>query len=268
MTNEKIINEIEEIISLCNQGFDEEKHKFASERITKLNNLVGTGTVPGRVVRFQVADGYALYFIVKVLKSKVQVAHIPLYDGYQFAGVIQSRDGYLYLPRQVAEKSLRWDDMMNKVQDESESFFNNLRTGTIVHYHNGFNSYVRCQVTNDKQLISMALVGDWRPNDLPHRQTDGSIYYPYHPKAIQESKKWRCHASNVYEFPQFQKKSFTTDPRPLNAIDLTVPPMTTAERELAKQQQNLALLRRIVNENETPEQVFSRVQIFFRDLTK
>jgi hypothetical protein len=42
----------------------------------------GVGKYIGRIIRFQVADGYAMYMVMS-LTSKVKLIHLPLMDGYQ-----------------------------------------------------------------------------------------------------------------------------------------------------------------------------------------
>ena len=41
------------------------------------------GELVGAVIRFQIADGYALYLVSEVGAKNVELQHIPYCDGYQ-----------------------------------------------------------------------------------------------------------------------------------------------------------------------------------------
>jgi len=85
------------------------------KKMTDLDDAAGAGLVPGRNIRFSVADGYAQYIVLKVLKTVVHVAHIALLDGYSFSGAYMDSAGNLCLPRQVAQHALQWEDGMKKL---------------------------------------------------------------------------------------------------------------------------------------------------------
>lgn len=57
---------------------------------------VGKQSYSGKVVRFQVADGYAEYVIIKLLKKGCELIHINTMDGYQDPNVEYiSKEGFI-----------------------------------------------------------------------------------------------------------------------------------------------------------------------------
>ena len=133
---------------------------------------------------------------------------------------------------------------------KSLGFYDTAKLGSVVHYHNGFRQYVRCEVVEGvtthskgktiKCLKPVALVGAWKPYDLPCRDRDGSINYGHHAGDIIAGKTFDPHASNIWESPAFQRKPGEPDPSALPALDLSVPDMTPVEAGRAR----LEVLRR------------------------
>ena len=142
-------------------------------------------------------------------------------------------------------------------RDESEQFYQNLTPGSIVHYNNGFNSFVRCRVSDNHELLPFALVGDWREFDLPQRQLDGTVYLGYHAERIVAASPFKPHASNVYEH---RHDARSIDPRNLPAINLDVPPMTAEQEEMAKKYKTLDAIRQLVRTNENPDVIFESIR--------
>ena len=83
-------------------------------RIEVLDESVGDGLQEGRHVGFQVADGYAHYVVVKVLKNTVKLIYIPYSDNYHFAGGRVGKDGLVEIFREVVESHLQWHDILHK----------------------------------------------------------------------------------------------------------------------------------------------------------
>jgi len=110
MTNKEVQSHIQAIVAASNKPIDYQgdymtQYKDIEKRIDALNKKVGKGLRPGRVLQFNVADGYALYFVTKVGKSFTDVAHIGLGDGYSYGGVIDGQ-----LDTRVALQTIQWDD--------------------------------------------------------------------------------------------------------------------------------------------------------------
>lgn len=111
-----------------------------------------------------------------------------------------------------------------------------LDIGAIVHYHDGFNNYVRCEVVKapfdpdcdtwgGKALKKLALVGNWR-QPLVKRLDDGTIYEDYHVRTLGEV--FRPHGSNVWEYP-YAPCHKNPDPRQLEPLSTEVPAATNEQ---------------------------------------
>ena len=117
--------------------------------------------------------------------------------------------------------------LFESLADAGDKYYASLTPGQIVHYDNGGNEYVRCEVVVNnsmvpaKQLKPIALVGEWREWDLPHRMADGTVNPGYHAKDIADGKTMHPNASNIYEYRLNNPGKI--DPRPLAPISLTVP---------------------------------------------
>jgi len=214
----------------------------------------------GTEFRYTYADGNCLWTVIEKRGRGTWLAEInadePDYAGTQGAFTTEQIEG-----------SIRMSNFWKKTSSESDTFFKGLQPGSVVHYNNGGNQFVRCQVMPDKQLMPIALVGDWREYDLPRRQRNGEIDYGYHAKTIIEHKTFQPHASNVWEFnvnrsARQQPINFSkqTDPRGLSAICLSVPPMTVKQGTEAEKWKKLDLIRNIVGGDNEPETIFASLK--------
>jgi hypothetical protein len=132
----------------------------------------------------------------------------------------------VFMTKEIA-RSIGMSNFWASLGDEHDQFYANLPVGATVHYRNHNDSFVRCTVVETdgkKALLPVALVGNWRSCDLPQRQQDGTIYYPYHPKKIMDGETFEPNYSNVWE-----SKPEGPNPMALKPINLEVPPMTEAE---------------------------------------
>jgi len=81
------------------------------ELVENLQKIAGPGLKPGKHLKWNVADGYAHYIVLKVNKRFTEVAFIDYMDGYRFAGVFQEGNK-LMVPTPVAQKMAEWQDRM------------------------------------------------------------------------------------------------------------------------------------------------------------
>lgn len=158
------------------------------------------------------------------------------------------------------QRSLDMAEVWQKSTDASENFFKKQVPGTILHYSNGFGSYVRCRVTGEGKLLPLALVGKWSNIDLPKRMENGFVNEGYHVKQIKQGKVFRPHASTVYEY---QHRENEPDPNTMQPISLELPEMTPDDTAKADKHIRLNHLRGIVNDNKlSPDEIFTRVKNF------
>jgi len=164
--------------------------------------------------------------------------------------------------------SLGWSAMFAEAGKQSEDFYASAKLGSIVHYHNGFKQYVRCEVVMgvsklrgngrtytapEKCLKPIALIGEWRAYDLAQRMADGSIHYGYHAKAILTEDFFNPSASNIYENPGFGHRN-EGDPRSMPPVDLSVPEMSQEAEAKAKLEQLRQKIRKVLEETRDAEE--------------
>ena len=128
MTPKELRPRIAEIHRLCQASSDQiavsmpgvawtdrPAEKALWDAIEKLHKDAGPGLVPGRHLRFQVADGYAHYIVTKVGKRLISVEHLDYLDGYCSEAVYDGK-----MMRGVAEKQLGWDEALRKIFSRKE----------------------------------------------------------------------------------------------------------------------------------------------------
>jgi len=138
--------------------------------------------------------------------------------------------------------SVGMERMFEQSMSVQDSFYANLKVGQILHYNNGFENFVRCEVVygEDKEgrqgnvLKPIAMIGKWSSHDLSRRQNDGHIYHSYFPKMMQLGDTFTPHYGNIVESPAYSARPGESNPATLTPIDLTVPEMTAIEVENAR----------------------------------
>lgn len=167
------------------------------------------------------------------------------------------------------EGSKRMSRLFENLRDAEEDFFDTLEVGDIVHYNDGFNNFVRCEIvigTEDnvggldrsenigrKVMLPIGLVGNWNNYDLPYRSKDGEIHYGYHAeKIVNGTGAWRARQTCIVEAPDYAygNRENIIDPRGMEAIDLTVPPMTDDELQAAYLENVRSEAIRILNDTD------------------
>jgi hypothetical protein len=173
--------------------------------------------------RHSYADGNPLWKVVK--KSGRGVWLCEILNDEDFKGVQK-----VFMTKEI-EASKKIKEFFDEARDNHDKFYSSLNEGDIVHYHNGFKSYVRCKVSSNKELIPIALVGNWQRGDLPNRTLDGTIQYSYYPRQIVDKKAFKPNALNIYENPRYVGKIIEDDPAVMEEINLKLPEPTDQEKE-------------------------------------
>jgi hypothetical protein len=129
--------------------------------------------------------------------------------------------------REDIEAAIRWKEFNDAAWKAHEDFYDSLPLGQIVHYHDGFNQYVRCEVVTadnprkdidhpsvadgEKCLKEIALVGNWAFYD---RGADA-----YHMRGVRQGRLFKPNSSCVWESPEFSRRGgILTDPTGLEPI--------------------------------------------------
>lgn len=171
------------------------------EELKKGYRKLAKGDLVGEIVRFQIADGYAQYLIVK--QRPFTLVHLDILDGYH-ANPATIRGYRLKDAQAEVERTRRWEQHWAEAQDQTEKFFQE-HLGKQVHYHNGFGQFVRGTVVKVKALRkkidaetlkvgefairSEALVGKW------DRLTSDA----YHVRGVKENRLFRPNITCIYE---------------------------------------------------------------------
>ena len=134
--------------------------------------------------------------------------------------------------------------------DRQDDWFDGLMVGSILHYRDGFGTFVRCEVVvgnadnlrshdgavRDVDLIGktvllpIALVGNWREPVSRNLQT-GKPRYGYHARSIVEARgAWRPSETCVFESPAYSGRAGESSPALAQPVDLT-PPDLTADQQ-------------------------------------
>jgi len=147
--------------------------------------------------------------------------------------------------------SVNRDILWKNLGDACDAWYQSQTPGTIVHYNHSFGQYVRCEIVRLDEDVSLStgtvlragehvlrpieLVGAWRAHDLPRRQRDGEIRYPYWPeKIVQGGDVFKPDYKCIFEADRERHLAKHPDPTDAPAIDLTVPDMTDEERIAAE----------------------------------
>lgn len=187
-----------------------------------LYRKLSKGDLVGESVRFQVADGYAHYLIVK--ERPFTLVHLDALDGYH-ANAATIRGYRLQDARADVERARRWAKAQAERAQRAEEFFEK-NLGKQVHYDNGFGCFVRGTVVQVSELRrgvdadhlnagefairTEALVGNWRSYDLqPER---------YHVIGCREQRLFRPDIGCIYEASERLQQNYE-DPSKREALD-------------------------------------------------
>jgi hypothetical protein len=144
-------------------------------------------------------------------------------DNLDYSGIEKA-----FLDRDILG-SLNLSRVFANIIDKSKKFLMEQKPGTVIHYHNGFEQYVRQVVVEHEgvnKLKPVALVGKWDKRDLPSRKPNGEIHYPYHAKQILDGVlSENLNYSTTYEHPEFNRKN-GINPHLSEPINLELPEIT------------------------------------------
>ena len=228
------------------------------DELSKVSNAIVRGSnVTGALLSFSVADGYAHYVVTKA--RPLTVAYVDSGDGYQ-----THRATIRGLRKRDVEGQLERSRMHSRSAKEGEDFYSSLKVSEIVHYDNGFNSFVRCKVVrenNENVLLPIGLVGNWEPYDLPKRARDGSINWGYQVRNIREAKTFAPHFSNIYEGSE-SRRNRSINPIKLNPIDVSGPAeMDSKENKEAQLWKTIGDIHKVLNDyNEDPHVTIDKIK--------
>lgn len=241
----------------------------ASREADKVSKAAGKGVVVGKLFNIGVADGHATYIVTKVTKTKATVEWRGFGGGDRYTDhffgfgpkTVPIKDVQQYIGRQEGMA-----DYFEKKQDDAEALLDSLAVGSIVHSGDRWGKFVRYEVVKDgngKAYKPVGMVGPHHESDLPRRYYDGTEHIPYGAQQIIDGKLVKSlRAEEVWESPKWNagnyedgqrltpdKKGKTPDPTGKPCINLTLPPMTAGEAEVARLWQVVYAVKKAVTVN-------------------
>jgi hypothetical protein len=160
------------------------------------------------------------------------------------------------IERYLAERETWWDDQ---------------KIGTVLHYNNGFGDWIRGEVVDvdgKKVMKPTALVGKWRESEYrPKYRADGELDVPYHVRSIRDSEGWRPDTGCVWEASDHQRKQYE-DPTTMAPLDISIPELPKEQKEEAALWQKVNQVRDLLNltndamkhDGKTPKQLLSEIR--------
>jgi len=222
-----------------------------------------TRVTKGMTFRSHYADANPLWEVKKSRGQGIWICEII--DCADYSGVTKP------FTREDILRCAAMEDLWNDLGNDHDSFYASLTPGQIIHYNNGFNNFVRCEVVTEdgeNKLKPIALVGEWRNHDLPKRHVDGSIDYGYYPSMIlgikYGSEARESFTPNFTSIHEAKPREGDIDPTNLEPLDLSVPPMTDEEKATAAKWQKVAAIRRAIENGQrdnNPQRILDAVGV-------
>jgi len=146
---------------------------------------------------------------------------------------------------------LKHEKMLKAIDKESEEYVESLNVGDVVHYHDGFNIFFRCEVVDSDKLWfgrkialkQLALVGTVRDFDLP-RVMNGEVYIPHMSRGILEGHTFTPHPSNIYEK---NPDHFRENPYELSEVEIVIPELTEEDKRISQIGEAFTEARELMN---------------------
>jgi hypothetical protein len=193
----------------------------------------------------------------RVGKSKVWQCECTE-DGYQHTAPFDERTILAAVNQEIG---------LTALMSEHDRFYAALKPGQIVHYCNGGEQFIRCEVvegdipfTNSllkgHVLKPIGLIG-YAKYDLPSRMPNGEINYP---PATRLDRMLQPNYTMIWENPQCSyRQRCKTDPTTAPLLDLSVPPMTSEQEEKARLWKLVEQIREAANLPSEPEKILQKI---------
>jgi len=207
--------------------------------------------IPGKTTfRSHYADSNPLWLVIKKLGRGAWLCRATE-ESVDWAGTEKS-----FLTREIVG-SIQMGNLWDSLGKKHDDFYAALVDGQTIHYHNGFNSWVRCEVVNH-ELKPVALAGKWGDYDLPRRTRDGQVLMPYYVRMITQGETFTPNASNLFEAGCKPRDGI--DPTTLPPISLAVPEMTEEDTAQAKLWKQIAAIEAACNAGGEPEAILAKIK--------
>lgn len=174
----------------------------------------------GTKFRSALADSNPLWEVTRKLGRSVWEATV-VNEPFEYEGRLIDSDFVgttrAFRARDITA-SLKTEALWAGLRKKHDDYYAGLKPGEIVHYDDGFQAYVRCEVVEDggeNKLRPIALVGEWKSYDL-----GPDAYFPRKIEAGDDL--FRPNVSTIYEASgSVASKRAKTNPAELEPIRLT-----------------------------------------------
>lgn len=191
------------------------------------------GVIIDRYITHPMADGQAVYRITGATKTKATITHVDVGDGW----TLPAWGKTINLPIKTVQGFLHQRDGLAALFARTDNWWSSQTLGTVVHYDNGFNEFVRGKIIDhegEKKMLPIAMVGHgWNQNDIYRRSADGTVHHGFHALGIINQTPMQPNASNMVEYPEHRLRPGVKHPRDLEPLLLTPPAMTPEQTRLA-----------------------------------
>ena len=242
-----------------------------------------TRVTKGMTFRKHYADGMPEWTVMG--KCDAKTWYVEILDDMDWAGVQDVLTSGQILA--IVNRDAALQDHF----EQQDDWFDSLTPGTVLHYCNGFKTFIRCEVVMGRSanlrdhngsirdeyldkpvLLPVAMIGEWKPNDLPRIDPySGDVLTGYHARAILEHRgAWRPSEGCVYESPNVSGNyNGGPDPRAMEPCDLTPRPLTVDQLRDLPAWQAVAQVRAAVEyksrDDRTPQQILDDVRAALAD---
>jgi hypothetical protein len=200
----------------------------------------------------------------------LRLVHLDLGDGYTVEPSLL-RGLTLAEVRRMVGFERGWRNLI----DESNAIYATLKPGEIVHYHNSFGQYIRCEAVpippNWKSALGhepigqvvlkpIALVGGirtpesrngWFEHDIFTRFADGTVHHGHHAQMILDGELFQPNGGSIFESPNYHRREGEADPREMEPMDLNPPAMTDEQERIVPLAQAMKAIGLIVNDHQS-----------------
>lgn len=111
LRNRLLVSQIALVESMYHVGYKAQDDIFKQLQEGDKNAEEQGFAFRGRLIKFQVADGYAHYLVVKDTAKWIHVKHIPYGDSYRYGGVIDDKIDSRIVWQVVAQQRA-WDQII------------------------------------------------------------------------------------------------------------------------------------------------------------
>lgn len=224
---------------------------------------------PGLKFRSNFADGMSEWTVINKITSdryyanndNVWVCRI-MDENEDWGGTVKS-----FFENEIIN-AINFQNNIDNLFSEQEKWYKGLKANSILHYNNGFDTFVRCKVVvenGENKLLPIALVGNWKEYDLPKIDINGEVNIPYHCNKIFNRETFTPSFTCVYESPVYDARRDRINPANEVPIDLTIPEQTPEQKEKVRLNKILYKIDEVLHDIDAKKEKLNRIYSLIKD---